>query len=34
VSVRADGNSLLLAGEKANVEHAEHALRHMLEAAV
>jgi phosphate starvation-inducible protein PhoH and related proteins len=34
VSVRADGDRLLLAGSSANVDRAEHAVRRMLEAAI
>ena len=34
VSVRTDGNRLLLAGSEANVERAEHAVRRMLDAAL
>lgn len=34
VSIRADGNCLLLAGAHENVERAEHAVRRMLEAAI
>jgi phosphate starvation-inducible PhoH-like protein len=34
VSIRADGNRLLVAGPEADVERAEHAVRRMLDAAV
>ncbi|MHB8146429.1 MAG: PhoH family protein [Vulcanimicrobiaceae bacterium] len=34
VSIRADGDALLVAGTNGNVERAEHAVQHMLEAAL
>lgn len=34
VSIRADGDTLVVAGSNGNVERAEHAVQHMLEAAL